>query len=285
MTTPRGRAASPIRPGLITKQVLLGEIPLETGELVTEAAITDLHSAYKVILGKHNELRPRAKRIGGMSHSSFYTMFKFAQLLGLVELVRTEPMKFPPPHGSLYSIEKTDRVRAIIAVRRIFRLTGIGREDEKSWLDLTRAWKEQWPAPQKVAYVPPTEVVPPPEKPKRPRKPPVEIPPEAEIPEFKWVVTPSQKQYSLLLTHLLGLAQLDQTRADVITHIDNLATRIGDWAVVIDDSLEDAKMVGRERTITRLTREKELVNRVFEGLLDRDLGKSIVALNDLIVKP
>ena len=281
MTTPRGRAASPIRPGLIAKQVLLGEIPLETGELVMEAAITDIHSAYKVLLNKHNQLRPRAKRIGGMSHSSFYTMFKFAQLLGLVELVRTEPMKFPPPQGSLYSIEKTDRVRAIVSVRRIFKLTGIGAEDEKSWLDLTRAWKEGWSAPQKVEYVPPTEVAVPVEKPKRPRKPAVEITPEAEIPEFKWVIAPSQTQYSLLLTHLLKLIQLDQTRRDVITHTDNLATRIGDWAVEIDDALADAQMVGRPRTVIRLTRERGLINRVFEGLLDRDLGKAITALGEL----
>jgi len=283
--TPRGRAASPIRPGLITKQVLLGEIPLETGELVTEAAITDLHSAYKALLERHNQLRPRAKRIKGMNHSSWYTMFKFAQLLGLVELVRTEPMNFPPPHGSLYSIEKTDRVRAVIAMRRVFKLTSIGREDEKSWLDLTRAWKEGWSAPQKVAFVPPTEVAPPPEKPKKRRRVPAEVAPEGAIPKYKMTLTPSQKQYGLLLDHLVVLAGLDQSRDDVIIDIDYLATRIGDWAVEIEDSLSDAKLANKVRLITRLTREGQLVNTVFEGLLDRDLRKAIAALNDLIVKP
>ena len=113
MTTLRGRAASPVRPGAITKQVLLGEVPLLTGELVFEAAITDLHSAYKMALSRYNELRPKPKHIRGMTMHSFYTMFKFAQLLGLVELVRTESMQFPPPGGQLYSLEKTDRVRVV----------------------------------------------------------------------------------------------------------------------------------------------------------------------------
>ena len=285
MSTPRGRAASPIRPGLITKQVLLGDIPLETGELVEEAAITDLHSAYKAVLGRHNLLRPRAKRIKGMNHSSFYTMFKFAQLLGLVELVRTEPMKFPPPGGNLYSIEKTDEVRVVIAVRTIFRLTGVGKEDEKHGLNLTTAWKENWPAPQKVAALPPTEVTPVPEKPEKPVKEPLEAVPEGAIPVFKMVGTPSQKQYSLLLKHLLVLESLDQTRGDVVSEIDNLATRIGDWAIEIEDSLGDAKIANNTRLITRLTREAQLVNMVFEGLLDASLRIAIAALSDLIVKP
>lgn len=281
MTTPRGRAASPIRPGLITKQVLLGEIPLETGELVTEAAITDLHAAYKALLYKHNQLRPRAKRIGGMSHSSFYTMFKFSQLLGLVELVRTEPMNFPPPKGSLYSVEKIDEeVRAVISVRKIFRLTSIGKEDEKSWLDLTRAWKEGWSAPQKVAVLPPTEIAPPVEKPPRREKIPV-VAPEAEVPVFKWVVSPSMRQYSLLLNHLLVVEQLDQSRDDVIVHIDDLATRIGDWVVAVEDSLEDAKLAKNVHLIDRLTSEKSLLDRTFEGLLDRDLRRAITALREL----
>ncbi len=282
MTTQRGRAASPIRPGLITKQVLLGEIPLETGEHATEVAITDIHSAYKGVLNRHNQLRPRAKRLKGMTLSSFYTMFKFAQLLRLVELVRTEPMKFPPPKGSLYTVEKIgEEVRAIVSMRKIFRLTGIGRDDEKSWLDLTRAWKEGWSAPQKVEFVPPTEVPIPEEKLELRRRVP-EVAPDAAIPKFKWVVSPSQRQYGLLLNHLLVLEQLNQFRPDVIKHIDDLATRIGDWVIAIEDSLEDARTAENVHLIDRLTLEKSLLDQTFEGLMDRDLEKATTALRKLI---
>jgi len=209
-------------------------------------------------------------------------MFKFAQLLRLVELVRTEPMNYPPPGGNLYSIEKTDdEVRAIVSVRKIFRLTGIGREDEKSWLDLTRAWKEQWPAPQKVEFIPPTEVALPEEKPPKRVKVP-EVTPEAEVPKFKWVVSPSQRQYTLLLNHLLVVEQLDQSRPDVITHIDGLATRIGDWVIAVEDSLEDAKIAKNIRLVDRLTLEKSLLDQTFEGLMDRDLRKATRALRKLI---
>jgi hypothetical protein len=304
----RGRAASPIRPGLICKQVLQGILPLESGEQVSECAIVDLYGAYKTFLYSYNQLRPRAKPIHGMSHHSFYTMFKFAQLLNLVELVREEPMLFPPPHGSLYnpvrSLE-TNRIHTIKTVRRIFKLSAVGREDEKSWLDLTNAWKEQWPAPQKVEALPSLSLIAAPEekpaegeklkvpaekiKGKRGRKPgvavkPVEILPEAPIPEFKWVTKPSQKQYNRLLRHLRILTKLDQAREDVIKHIDDLTSRIGDWAVEMDDALEDAKAASNLKLVSRLTHEKTLINDVFEGLMDRDLDRAVTALNELTKK-
>jgi hypothetical protein len=231
-------------------------------------------------------------------------MFYFAQLLKLVELVREEPMLFPPPHGSLYNVIRspdTGRIRAMKTMRRIFKLSSIGKEDEKSWCDLTRAWKEQWTAPQKVEILPTTDISviekpAPPEKElkvsiekitgKRGRKKkvvtaPIELPPEAPIPAFKWVTKPSQKQYRLLLEHLNTLGRLDQAREDLIAHTDNLTSRIGDWAVEIDDALEDAKIVNNARLVIRLTREKKLVNDVFEGLMDRDLGRAIKALSEL----
>jgi len=303
MTLLRGRAASTIRPGAIVKQVLLGEVPLETGELVSEAAITDLHSAYKFALSRYNELRLKSKHIRGMTMHSFYTMFKFAQLLGLVEFVRTEPMLSPPPSGSLYTVEKvekTGRVRAIISLRRIFKLTTKGTEDERSWLDLTRAWKEQWSAPEKVAHFPTlAEALAPPvvkeikevvekakvakkEKVTRPRK--VELVPEAPIPLFKWTATPSKRQYTLLLDHLVDLQKLDQTRPDVAQHISSMETRVGDWTVEIEDRRDIAKNEGKVAVVEKLTLEAVLLSRLFESIIDGDLERAVEAVRELALR-
>jgi len=179
MTTPvtlRGRAATPIRPGLVTKSVLMGETPLATGELVHEAAITDLHRAYMELIKRENTVRPRAKRLRGMTYASFLKLFKFSQLLNLVELVREEPMQFPPPGGPLISARKPNGIHGVVSVRRVFKLTGIGAEDEKSWTNLCKAWIEGWSAPQKAEYLPPPYVPRP-----RVRVPVEEVPPE-EVP-------------------------------------------------------------------------------------------------------
>ena len=155
----RGRAASPIRPGYIVRDVLSGKIPLETGELISEAAITDLHRAYRNVVNRENARRPKARRLHGMTSFSFKTFFKFAQLLNLVELVREEPMELPPATGQLFSIRMIDeKPMAVASTRRVFKLTTVGAADERSWSDLRRAWQEQWPAPQKMEI--PVEVPP-----------------------------------------------------------------------------------------------------------------------------
>jgi hypothetical protein len=83
MTThAKGRAASPVRPGLIIKKTLMGDLPLDTGEYVTEAPIVYLFGAYKTEVARVNALREKGKRIRGMRYQSFYTAFRFAQLLG-----------------------------------------------------------------------------------------------------------------------------------------------------------------------------------------------------------
>lgn len=297
MSTPRGRAASRIRPGAIVKQVLLGEAPLATGELVSEAAITDLHSAYKIALSRYNELRLKSKHIRGMTMHSFYTMFKFAQLLNLVELVRTEPMLYPPPGGSLYTVEKTDRVRAVKSMRKVFKLTAIGAEDERSWLDLTKAWKERWSAPEKAIHFPtlaealappivekPKEVI---EKKKKVAKPAKVKPvpevtlPEIPIPSFKWTATPSKRQYTLLLAHLKALQKLDQTRPDVTAYITSMETRVGDWTVEIEYRRDRAKGAGKVAEANRLTAESILLSKLFEGIIDGDLASAAGATQEL----
>jgi len=270
----RGRGATPVRPGLTTKGVLMGEVPLATGELVTEAAITDLHGAYKELIKRENALRPKAKQLRGMTYRSFLTLFKFAQLLNLVELVREEPMQFPPPRGSLYSVRKPDGIKAVISTRRIFKISAIGAEDELSWTNLCKAWMESWPAPQKVEYAPP--YAPPPKVERPPRvKPPVELKP------FRWVSKPSTRQFGLLLAHLEGLQSLGIDKPGVGPEVDRLAMLIGDWLIEIKDSLEEAKAIEFTERVVQYEKWEGAITATFEGLMDRDLDRCVEALREL----
>lgn len=275
MVTLRGRGATPVRPGNVTKGVLLGEIPLATGELVTEAAITDLHSAYKELIRRENALRPKEKRLRGMTAFSFKTLFKFAQLLGLVELVREEPMLYPPPGGVLYSVRKPDGAHVVVSTRRIFKLTDIGKEDERSWTNLCRAWREGWPAPAKVEYAPP--YVPPP----KPPRPPIVVPPVVFAP-YKWVTRPSVAQFKSLLAHLEGMKTVGIDDPRVVSETDRLSMLIGDWVVEIEDSLEDAKAIVHTKAIRRLESWHKYVTAVCEAFIDRDLNRAIKNLEELL---
>ena len=280
MTTLRGRAATPVRPGITVKAVLMGTVPLSTGETVSEAAIVDLFNAYKELIRRENELRPKIKRLKGMHNRSFYTMFKFAQLLGLVELVRTEPMLFPPPGGNLYRVEKPNGeygVRVVPSTRKVFKLTDVGREDERSWTNLTQAWKDQWPAPQKVEYVPPR--APPVEAPKpKPSK----TPPTGFVP-YKWVSVPSARQFKLLFKHLAILEELGIGAPGVEPEVDRLSMQIGDWLLELEDDLEDAIEKEQEATTEKLELWQELITQVMEGLSDRDLAMATGNLQQLVV--
>ncbi len=272
----RGRGAQPIRPGAVIKGILLGEIPLPTGELVTEAAITDLHSTYKELTRRENTLRPKHKQLRGMTAFSFKTLFKFSQLLNLVELVREEPMLYPPPGGPLYSIRKTDGVHVVISTRRVFKLTDIGKEDERSWTNLCKAWREGWSAPARVEYAP-TYVQPP----RRPPKPAVEV---SEAVPFKWVHRASDRQFKLLLVHLERLESIGVEVDAVVSEVDRLSMLIGDWVVDIEDKLEDAKSIEFIEAISNYTEMLGLVNVISEALGDRDLSRAIENLKELAEK-
>lgn len=283
----RGRAASRIRPGLITKQVLMGELPLETGETVSEAAIVDLFNAYKRQVEEHNQLREKSKHIKGMHYRSYYTMFKFAQLLNLVEFVRTEPMLYPPPHGTLYSISKPDGVHVIESVRRVFRLSVVGKEDVKSWLDLTRAWKEQWPAPQVVelpVYVEERIEVPVEEAPpevEKVRKPKVKVE-KVLVPTLKLQTRPSKEQYVLLLDHLHKLNEIGIDNTRVQREIDKLANMVGEWVAEAIESLQDAQDLGVPAKVIEFRYLRNVLTEVDEGLIDRDIPRAIEHLEKLI---
>lgn len=273
MVTPRGRGAQPVRPGIVTKGVLLGQVPLATGEIVTEAAITDLHNAYKELIRRENAVRPKEKQLRGMTSFSFKTLFKFAQLLGLVELVREEPMELPPPGGPLYSIRKPDGVHVVVSTRRIFRLTDVGREDERSWTNLCRAWMERWPAPAKIEYAPP--YAPPLERPPK-----VVKPPEVFTP-YKWVSKPSSTQFKLLLAHFEEMQAIGIDNPVIASETDRLSMLIGDWLMEIGDDLEDARAINNLKAINVLEIWRKQVTIVSEGLMDRDLSRAIEGLKGL----
>jgi hypothetical protein len=142
----RGRAASKVRVGHIIKGVLSGKIPTEEGHLVTEAAIVDVHHVYKQQIRDNN--MTRSKKLKPMVYSSFVCQFRFAEKLGLVTLVRKEPMLFPPPNGNLYTFRVADGNIGEISQRHVYSLTPTGLADELSWTNLTQAYIQHWVAPQ-----------------------------------------------------------------------------------------------------------------------------------------
>ncbi len=274
----RGRAASPIRPGFIVRDVLSGKIPLETGELISEAAITDLHSAYKEVVSRENALRPKARRLKGMTYRSFITFFKFSQLLKLVELVREEPMRYPPPGKTLYRMEMIAGVMTVTpAVRKIYKLSSIGAADERSWSDLRRAWQEQWPAPQKLEV---RVEAPPVEKPVVEKPAPKEKP--VRFPTLRWISAPTLRQFGLLLNHLEKLNVYGPMDERVIVEMDSLSMKIGDWELSIEDSLGDAISRDNKPAIAQYEEWQKHIAGVREGLIDRDLKKASESLRELV---
>jgi hypothetical protein len=281
----KGRAATPVRPGYVIKAVLSGQIPLVTGQIVTEASINDIHGAYKEQIRRENSLRSREKRLRGMTAFSFKTLFKFAQLLGLVELVREEPMQFPPPHGHLYSLRKHDGIHVVISTRRIFKLTDIGKEDELSWTNLCKAWMEQWPAPQKMKYIQP---LPRPEKPARAPEPAPaavgEVPIE-EAPPFTplaWVPRPSDREFKKLLGHLETLSEIGMEDLAVRAEVGRLSSLVDDWVVYVDERLDEAKAISFKEAIGKLAVTLGLVVELAEALRGVDLPRAIDVLGRLI---
>jgi len=281
MTTPRlrGRAAQPLRPGFIAKAVLSGDIPLATGESVKEAAITDIHSVYRYLTKQENLIRPRDRRLRGMTYRSFLTLFRFAYLLGLVERVREEPMLFPPPGEPLLSIRKPNGAHIVEAKRIIYRLTLVGREDEVAWSNLCRAWIEHWPVPQKaiIEEVPPTVV--PPIKP-----PAVEVPvvPPVELKMPRLAETPSVTQFRKLLVYLRAVRDAGISGMALTSRLDAVSGRAGDWDMWTGDALEDAKEAGDKAKIAKFTLWGKHIKEAVEGFLDEDSPKIIGALEKLM---
>ena len=277
--TLRGRAATPVRPGLVTKSVLMGVTPLATGELVHEAAITDLHSAYKELIKGENAARVKAKRLRGMTYPSFLKLFKFAQLLNLVELVREEPMQFPPPGGNLISARKPDGIHAVVSVRRIFKLTPIGMEDERSWTNLCKAWIEGWAAPQKAVYLPPV-YTPRPYK----ERPPKEALPSPEVAGFTpyvWREPFGPETLSALAEHIRTLDSLGIKFPGVSVEVSKLTSKVSGWYVEADEAYDEVKAIGFTSEIRRFENIVSHLGVAREALADHDLVRAASSLEEL----
>jgi len=273
----RGRAASPIRVGFIVKGALRGNIPLETGELVREAAIVDLFGAYKGEVERVNALRTKPKKIRGMRWASFYTAFRFAKALGLVEIVREEPMLYPPPGDDLLRVEKVAGVATIVkSSRKVFRLTETGQIDEKCWSDLTTAYKESWAPGQPLAYA-----VPPPVRRRVPVVP--EVPVEGFRP-YVWEELPSLSKFRTLLRHLSRLQDLGTEYPGVKEEVERLSMAIGDWIMDAEDSLETAKSINATTQIKMYGARLSLLKGLSDSLDKGDITEGMEILTTLITE-
>jgi len=138
----RGRSTRKVRPGIVIKGVLSGNIPLTDGHLVTEAACTDVHQVYRALIKQENVGKKKPHRLKGMTYQSFSAEFRFAKYLDLIEFVRDEPLKNPPAGKALYNPVKDGEIHVVVTTRKIYRLTKSGWESEEPWHDLCSAYRK-----------------------------------------------------------------------------------------------------------------------------------------------
>jgi len=280
MAVLRGRAAQTLRPGLVIKAVLSGDIPLTTGEVVHEASITDLHSVYKYLVAQENLTRPRERRLHGMTYRSFATLFRFAYLMGLVEKVREEPMLFPPPGGKLFSIRLEEgKPRVVESKRVIYRLTDVGKEDELAWLNLCKAWIEKWPVPQKAPVFPKVEVKPIPV----PEVKPTPIPEVKPIPEPpRLTERPSITQFRKFYNYLVDLKASGLSEKELLTKLDEAFGRVRDWDINIEDALVAAEKARKKERVEQLKFWNSCIKEAVESFLDDDFDGVLEAFRRLV---
>ncbi len=243
-----GRAAQKLRPGLMIKEVLLGQRPLLTGELVSEAAIVDLFNVYRYAVKQENSLRPADEQIRGCTYASFLKLFKFAQLLRLVEFIREEPMIYPPSEKHLYTVRVRatptgKKFSAIISTRRIFRLTDIGVDDEKSWSNLCKAWIEGWTAPQPLEEPIPMKGTLPKKKTRRKKVKEVAEEPVV-IREYKLPPEPIPENINSLLAYLEELQTIGMDNKEVASSVARISDNLYNWVSEADDRREDSVSIG-----------------------------------------
>lgn len=133
----RGRAVSWPRPGWMIKEVLMKERTLYTSAYVSETSIIDLYKTYVDLINKENRLRDKYHKLKGPTLHSFDTYFRFAEYLGLVERANY--------------MQENSGMR-----RTTYRITQLGRDDNKSWDNLVGTWKE---ISKKVVFKLPRSVV------------------------------------------------------------------------------------------------------------------------------
>jgi len=276
LQTLKGRANTPVRPGFVVKNVLMGQQAVYlTGELTTEVSVVDLHRTYKALVKEENQSRPIAKRLRGMTYKSFVTLFKFAQLKGLVELVEEREMEMPPPSGHLLSIRKEGEEFGVVRSKiRVFRLTEAGRQDERSWANLCKSWIEGWPVPQPLGYAIPTT------------RPLVVRPPIKEEPT--WTPIKKAETYSIraattMLKHLKILDVVGINSPGVRDELERVVSIMADWDVNLDIKIEkeEAKKKPSEELLERYNEKKEDISTVAEHLEEGELKEAIEAMEKL----
>jgi len=309
----RGRGATPIRPGFVIKDVLSGKLPLlnpsggTTGELVSEACATDLHITYQTLIRTENHLRPRTKWLRGMTTESFGKLMRFARLMGLIELVKEEPMVYPPVSGNFYRVEMEiiksgakagqKRPTAVISTRKMMRLTEKGKLEGRAWGDLRRAWQEDWELgiPVEESIIPlepePIQIVPEEptrEKPAVEKKPPVAKPVKkpAEKPstETKWSPIklseyPTMTQLKKLIPHLKKLARISFQDGEVAQEVQKITYVLGDWDVNLEDDIALSKDAAEK---AKHTKWLNVVRRTYNSLADEKFQPAISALEELL---
>lgn len=239
----------------------------------------DLHKTYKDLVSRENSVRPRDRQLNGMTYCSFIKVMKFAQLLDLVELVREEPMLFPPPADRLYRINLTPKgdPEVVLSRRRVFKLSNVGAADEKCWTNLCRAWIEMWPRPQKIAYAPPYV-------------PPVEAPPVIEKPVVRkeWSAFKKVSRYSAHQTARLGKhvekLSLEGITPRVKAELERLGGMVADWAVEAEDDAIKADKGKKPEVVGFYRKLLKLLNSLEMAFLDaklEDIKTLIKEIEDL----
>jgi hypothetical protein len=191
----------------------------------------------------------------------------------------------------------------------VFRLSEVGRQDVKSWLNLTAAWKEQWPAPQIVEIpvieervVPVLEVVEevveeiptlptptvevPATKAKRGRPPGAKAAPKEErieVPRPHFSDHYSKEQIPLLIAHIEELQQIGVDKAPVLREVKRLAEDIlGEWIGYLIEDYDETRSFGLASKALELRRLNIVLTAADEGLLDIDMSKALENLRRLL---
>ena len=310
----RGRAAQPVRPGLLIREVLSGEKPLivpgsRKGEVeevfVSEACMTDLHFTYKTLISRENQSRPRHTQLRGMTQFSYAKVFRFAKYLGLLEFVREEDMRNPPPGEPLLQIFGRTEVK--ISKRKIYQLSSIGQVDEVAWTDLRKAWQEKWPLGRKLerpAYAPPPETYEPVPEPPFVEElveeaPEHEVPTERPIsvkPKTRKVGRPPKKAPGLhrvvlsdkisgselrkLVGHLRLLNDVGLDDPRVRNRMSELEYVVADWQTDVDHIAETARIPAKKLIYIKL---RPVMVDMYEAVLDSDIPKIVSAAEKALV--
>jgi len=277
LQTLKGRANTPVRPGFVIKNILLGQQAIfPTGELAMEASIVDLHRTYKELIKRENQSRPIIRQLRGMTYRSFATLFKFAQLKGLVELIREEEMEKPPPGGPLLSIRRIGgEFRVVESKIRVFRLTDAGRQDERSWANLCKSWIEGWSVPQALDYIIPTKPIP------------VVTPPTVEKPAwspFKKTEYYSIRSASVLLKHLRILNVVGINTPGVRDELERIVAMLADWEVNLDLKIEkeEGKKTPDDEALERFNEQRTAISAVGTHLEEGELEEAIEEMGELV---